>query len=37
MVAPNGSGPTIDLPRRNERAEEQMAFGDHSALARAHD
>jgi len=27
MVAPNGSWPTVDLPRRNERAEEQMAFG----------
>ena len=27
MVAPNESRPTVDLPRRNERPEEQMAFG----------
>ena len=27
MVAPNDTGPTVDLPRRNERPEEQMAFG----------
>jgi len=27
MVAANEAGSTIDLPRRNERPEEQMAFG----------
>jgi hypothetical protein len=27
VVAPNGSGPTADLPRRNERLKELMAFG----------
>jgi len=27
VVAPNESGPTADLPRRNERPEELMAFG----------
>jgi lipoprotein NlpI len=27
MVAANDAGSTIDFPRRNERAEEQMAFG----------
>jgi len=27
MVAANESGPTVDFPRRNERPEEQMAFG----------
>ena len=28
MVAPNGSGPTIDLPSHLERVEERTAFGD---------
>ena len=32
MVAANNSGPTIEFPRRNERAEELMAFGN-QALA----
>jgi hypothetical protein len=27
MVAANGAGPTIDLPRRNERLEELIAHG----------
>ena len=30
MVAANDRGSTIDLPRRNEQAEEQMAFGHHA-------
>ena len=33
MVAANGSGPTIDLPRRNERLDELIAHG-LSAYAR---
>jgi hypothetical protein len=28
MVAANETRSTIDFPRRNERAKEQMAFGD---------
>jgi hypothetical protein len=34
MVAANASGSTIDLPRRNERPEEQMAFGTAPTLER---
>ena len=30
VVAPNGSGPTADLPRRLERMEGRMASGHHS-------
>ena len=34
MVAANAAGSTIDLPRRNERPEEQMASG-HNARWRS--
>jgi hypothetical protein len=37
MVAPHGSGPTIDLPSHLERVEERMAFGGFSARRRLRD